>query len=61
MEVYRSRNIRNFLIHLLFLAAGFFKDKAFRKGLANAYIFQESIALSETERLENNSERWKKR
>ena len=42
------RNITNFEIHLLFLAAGLLEDKAFRKGLVNVYIFHQSIALSKT-------------
>ena len=51
------RNITNFEIHLLFLAAGLLEDEEFRKGIVNAYIFYQAIALSKTERFQNNSER----
>ena len=50
-------NITNFEIHLLFLLAGLLKDKAFRKGLVDVYIFHQPIALSKTGRFQNNSER----
>ena len=39
------RNIINFQIHLLFLAAGLLQDKAREKGLVNVYIFQQPISL----------------
>ena len=55
------RNIINFQIHLLFLAAGLLQDKVREKGLVNVYIFQQPIALSKTGRFQNNSDRWKKR
>ena len=42
------RNIINFQVHLLFLAAGLLEDKACLKGLVNVYNFQQPIALSET-------------
>ena len=50
------RNITNFQIHLLFLAAGLLEDKAREKGLVNVCIFQLPIALSKTGRFQNNSE-----
>ena len=50
------RNVTNFEIHLLFLAAGLLEDKAFRKCLVNVYIFHQPIALSKTRRFQNNSE-----
>ena len=53
------RNIANFEIHLLFLAAGLLEDKVFRKGLVNVYIFHQPIALSKTGRFQNNSVREK--
>ena len=34
-----SRNITNFKVHLLFLAAGLLEDKAREKGLVSGYIF----------------------
>ena len=37
-------NITNFEIHLLFLLAGLLKDKAFRKGLVDVYIFHQLIS-----------------
>ena len=37
------RNITNFEIHVLFLAAGLLEDKAFRKGLVNVCIFQNPL------------------
>ena len=40
------RNIINFQIHLLFMAAGLLEDKAREKGLVNVYISQQPIALS---------------
>ena len=51
------RNIINFQIHLLFLAAGLLEDKAREKGPVNVCIFQQPIALSGTERFQNNSDR----
>ena len=50
-------NVTNFKIHMLFLLAGLLKDKAFRKGLVDVYIFHQPIALSKTGRFQNNSER----
>ena len=50
------RNITNFEIHLLFLLAGLLEEKAFRKGPVDVYIFHQPIALSKTERFQNNSE-----
>ena len=41
--MYRFYNITNFEIQLLFLAAGFLEDKAFRKGLINVYIFHQTM------------------
>ena len=49
------RNITNFEIHLLFLVAGLLEDLAFRKGLVDLHIFHQPIALSKTERFQNNS------
>ena len=51
------RNTMNFEIHMLFLAAELFQDKAREKGLVNVYIFQQPIALSKTGRFQNNSDR----
>ena len=51
------RNIINFQIHLLFLAAGLLQDKAREKDLVNVYIFQQPIALSKTRLFQNNSDR----
>ena len=51
------RNITNFQVHLLVLAAGLLEDKAFRTGLVDVCIFQEPIALFKTGRFQNNSER----
>ena len=51
------RNITNFEIHLLFLAAGLLEDKVFRNGLVNVDIFHQPIALSKTGRFQNISER----
>ena len=51
------RNITNFEIHLLFLLAGLLEDKAFRKDLADVYIFHQPIALSKTVRFQNDSKR----
>ena len=51
------RNVINFQIHLLFLAAGLLQDKAREKGIVNVYIFQQPIALSEIGRFQNNSDR----
>ena len=48
------KNTTNFEIHLSF---GLLEDKAFRKGLVDVYIFHQPIALSETGRFQNNSER----
>ena len=56
-----QKYVRNFQIHLLFLAAGFLEDKAREKGPVNVYIFQQPIALSQTGRFQNNSDRSKKR
>ena len=50
------RNIINFEVHLLFLVALLFEDKAFRKGLVDVYIFHQLIALFKTGRFQNNSE-----
>ena len=50
-------NVTNFEIHLLFLVAGLFEDKAFRKGLVKCFHFYQPIALSEKGRFQNNSER----
>ena len=50
-------NIFDSFIHLLFLVAGLLKDKAFRKGLVDVYIFHQPIALSKIGRFQNNSER----
>ena len=38
------RNITNFEIHLLFVAAGLLEDKAFRTDLVNVYIFHLKIS-----------------
>ena len=51
------RNVINFEIHLLFLLAGLLEDKAFRKGLVDAYIFHQPIALSKKGLFQNNSDR----
>ena len=51
------RNITNFEMHLLVLAAGFLEDKTFRKDLVNVYIFHQPIALSKKAQFQNNSER----
>ena len=48
------RNITNFEIHLLSLAAGFLEDK---RSLLNVYSFHQPIALSKTGLFQNNSER----
>ena len=42
------RDVINFQVHLLFLAAGLLEDKAHEKGPVNVYIFQQLIVLSET-------------
>ena len=55
------RNIINLQVHLLVLAAGLLEDKAREKGLVNVYIFQQPIALSNTGRFQNNSERLKEK
>ena len=49
-------NVTNFEIHLLFLLARLLKDKAFREGLVDVYIFHQPIALSKTGRFQNNSD-----
>ena len=54
------RNIINFQIHVLFLAAGLLQDKAREKNLINVYIFQQTIAMPKIGRFQNNSDRWTK-
>ena len=51
------KNIVKFQVYLLFLAAGLLGDRTCEKGLVNVYIFQQPIALSKTERFQNNSGR----
>ena len=51
------RNIINFQVYLLFLADGVLEDKTHEKGLVSVYIFQKPIALSNTGRFRDNSER----
>ena len=50
------RNRINLQIHLLFLVAGVLEDKTREKGPVNVYIFEQTIALSKTGRVQNNSE-----
>ena len=47
----------NLQVYLLFLAAGVLEAKVREKELVKVYIFQKPIALSETGRFQNNSDR----
>ena len=55
------KDVINFQVHLIFLAAGLLKDKVREKSLVNVYIFQQPISQSKTGRFQNNLDRLKKR